>query len=570
MADDTSNTKTAPLKWLGRMNPQQLLVAMLAIAATVAIIAGLWMWGQSSDYRVLYSNLSDQDGGAIIEALQRQNIPYKFAEGGGALLVPAGQVHEIRLRLASQGLPKGGSVGFELMENQKFGTSQFLEQVNYQRSLEGELARSMQTLDAVKSARVHLAIPKPTVFVKEQQKPSASVVLTLYAGRVLDQGQTNAIIHLVASSIPGMMANNVTVLDQNGTLLSAAHEQGPDGMDATQLKYARQVEADFVKRIEDIVSPITGANNVRAQVTADIDFSRVEQTSESYKPNQPPNQPSVRSTQLVESNNESTGPSGIPGALSNQPPLAAAAPIVTNPPPAPAAPQGAPGSPPAGSPPAGTTSTTTSAAKTALTSSSRKESTTNYELDRLISHTNLPTGLVKRLSIAVVINNHQVKDKSGKVTSVPLSENENAQIATLVKNAVGFNADRGDTITVLNSVFNAETPETAPELPLWKQPDIIAMAKDGLKYLLIAGMILFLMFGILRPALKSITASSTSKANVEPSVARATPTMAPPPSNPVSPAAASYESNLQMAKSMVQQDPKIVASVVKDWVVGNE
>jgi len=204
------------------LNPQQKTGLMIAVAAMVALLAGMWMWGQTPDYRVLYSNLSDRDGGAIIDALQQQNIPYKFSEGGGALLVPANYVHEMRLRLASQGLPKGSLAGFELMENQKFGTSQFLEQVNYQRALEGELGRSMQTLAAVQAARVHLALPKPSVFVKEQQKPSASVVLTLHPGRTLDSGQINGIIHLISSSVPDMSAKNVTVLDQSGSLLSTA------------------------------------------------------------------------------------------------------------------------------------------------------------------------------------------------------------------------------------------------------------------------------------------------------------------------------------------------------------
>jgi flagellar M-ring protein FliF len=234
MAEQENNASSG----FNQLNLQQKMGVAVGIAALFALIAGLWMWGQTPDYRVLYSNLSDRDGGAIIESLQQMNIPYKFAEGGGALMVPSNLVHEARLKLASQGLPKGGNVGFELMENQRFGITQFAEQVNYQRALEGELARSVQTIGAVAAARVHLAIPKPSVFIKEQQKPSASVVLSLQGGRLLDSAQVSAIVHLISSSVPELSAKSVTVVDQNGTLLSASHDGGGnEGLDANQLKY---------------------------------------------------------------------------------------------------------------------------------------------------------------------------------------------------------------------------------------------------------------------------------------------------------------------------------------------
>ena len=302
MAEDNPTTTLAqpsPLaQVLGTLSSRQKILLMVALAATIALLVGMWLWGSTPEYRVLYSNLSDRDGGAIIDSLQQQNIPYKFSEGGGALLVPADKVHEVRLHLASQGLPKGSLVGFELMENQKFGTSQFLEQVNYQRALEGELARSMQTLAAVQSARVHLALPKPSVFVKEQLHPSASVVLTLFPGHTLDPGQVNGIIHLVSSSVADMPAKNVTILDQSGSLLSPNREGSDTPLDPTQIKYVRQIEQDYIKRIEAIVSPLVGAENVHAQMTADIDFSQAEQTAETFGPNQPPNQASVRSQQV--------------------------------------------------------------------------------------------------------------------------------------------------------------------------------------------------------------------------------------------------------------------------------
>lgn len=529
---------------------QQKLGLIFAVATAIALAVGLWLWGQNPDYRVLYSNLSDRDGGAIIESLQQQNIPYKFAEGGGALLVPADKVHEIRLRLASQGLPKGGTVGFELMENQKFGTSQFLEQVNYQRSLEGEMARSVMTIGAVANARVHLAIPKPSVFVKERQKPSASVILSLHPGRTLEPGQVNAIVHLVSSSIPEMPAQAVTVVDQQGNLLTSAHDASEQLMDATQIKYVRQIEQDYIKRIEDILAPIAGAANVRAQVTANLDFSQIEQTAESYNPNQKPNTGAVRSMQTLEAQNGNPNAGGVPGALSNQPPVPATAPITT----------------PAVTP-AGTTTTNTAAS---ANSSLRKEATTNFEVDRTIQHTKMPVGSIRRLSVAVVLNNRNVTGKDGKVTAKPYTDAEKAQITALIKDAVGFEAKRGDSLNLLNSAFNEEQ-EVLPEVPLWKQPDVIATTKEIVKDMLLVGGIVFLFFGIIRPAFKNLAAQAEAQREAAEAIAAAQHGHAPGTAGAAEYAAHqiaanSYDANLQLAKQLAKDDPKIVATVVKEWV----
>jgi flagellar M-ring protein FliF len=538
------NTNASLTRLLFGMPNQQKLGLIIAVASTVALLAGLFMWGQTPDYRVLYANLSERDGGAVIESLQQQNISYKFSEGG-TLMVPADKVHEVRLQMAAKGLPKGGAVGFELMENQKFGTSQFLEQVNYQRALEGELARSVETMASVASARVHLAIPKQTVFVKEQQKPSASVVLALHAGRTLDSGQVSAIVHLISSSVPNMPSQSVTVVDQTGTLLSSARDSSAEQlMDATQLKYVRQIEQDYVKRIEDILIPITGVQNVRAQVTANLDFSQTEQTAETFRPNQPPNQAAIRSLQTLETLNGTTTTGGVPGALSNQPPVPATAPIVT----------------PANTAAAGT-GTNNSASNT------HKELTTNYEVDRTIQHTKAPMGSIKRLSIAVVVNNPGSTGKDGKVTSRPYTEAEKAQITALVKETVGFDAKRGDSLNLLNSAFN-EQQEVITTTPIWKQPDTIAMVKDIFKYLLITGGIGFLLFGVIKPAFKTITTQSAAQEEAW----AANPVRAGNASGlyAAQQNANSYEDNLQLAKQLAKEDPKIVATVVKQWVNKDE
>ena len=548
----------ASLQVFGLMPMSRKLGLMVGLAAAIAVVAGGWMWGSSPDYRVLYGNISDRDGGTIIAALQQMNIPYKFADGGGALLVPANQVHEARLRLAGQGLPRGGQVGFEVMEGQKLGTSQFQEQINYQRALEGELARSIQTLASVQSARVHLAFTKPSVFVREQQKPSASVLLNLHAGRNLDASQVSAIVHLVSSSIADLPVSNVTVIDQNGKLLSAMGNNGL-GLDPSQLKYVHDIEQGFAKRIEDIIAPIVGQPNVRAEVTADIDFSQSENIAEIYSPNQS----AVRSQQTSESSGSApSGAAGVPGALSNQPPGNPSAPVsAANPAPA------APGSVPTGqaapaATPAGQTSSSgaPTPGQAAAAQNSRRDSTVNYEMDKTIRHTRLPVGAIKRLSVAVVVNHRKLTDEAGTTTTKPLAPEEVEQITNLVREVMGYNKERGDTLNVTNSAFQVTEVETPPEVPLWKQPETIATLKDVGRYALAAGVVLFLVLGVLRPLLIRISEQPL-------------PAPAPEPAQAVAFRAqrhAGLDESLNAAKQLARQEPKLVANVVKDWVTGDE
>lgn len=540
------------------------LILMVGAALTVAIMAGVWMWSQSPDYRVLFSNFNDRDGGAIVASLQQLNIPYKYSDGGSAILVPSDQVHDARLKLAAQGLPKGGNVGFELMENQKLGISQFLEQVNFQRALEGELARSIQAVSAVQTARVHLAIPKASVFVREQQKPTASVLLNLYPSRVLDQQQVSAIIHLVASSIPELSAKNVTIVDQNGNLLSDPSKQvANNNLDPSQLKYVQDFQAGVVKKIESIISPIVGAQNVRAEATADIDFSRSEQAAETYRPNTPPETNTIRSQQTSESYNKSTAASGVPGALSNQPPAPATAPITTN----------------ASNNPA----SSNTAAATGLT---QKDSTTNFEVDKTIRYTQQAMGGLKRLSVAVVVNYKNEFDKSGKMSSRALTEIEKNQITDLVKEAMGYNKERGDTLNVVNSPFATPEKITAEDIPLWKQADVLQTAKEFGKYIVGALVLLYLFFGYLKPTLNKLTgkdpkqlqlekereqrlheeeiaaAAANEELNEDGSVVE----LSGHPEQHGKKQVSTYEINLDMAKQLAASDPKIVANVIKAWV----
>ncbi len=526
-----------------RLPVQQKLIAVVVFAMLASIVMVGWNWSRAPTYAVLFTNVSERDGGAILAALQQMNVPYQFNESGGAILVPQQQVHEMRLRLASQGLPKGGIVGFELMETQKLGISQFLEQINFQRALEGELARSIQSLSAVQGARIHLAIPKQTAFLRDEEKPSASVLLNIHPGRQLDASQVAGIAHLVAASVPHLTTANVSIIDQNGNLL-ASDKNGVNGMglDATQLKYVAEIETSYVRRIENILAAIVGPSNYRAQVTADIDFSQAEQVAETYKPNPAPDT-SVRSQQISEAGVAAAhNAAGVPGALSNQPPVPATAPLTTPP----AAP------PVAGAAPAGTAATA-GAASAPLSPSGHRDATINYELDKTIRHVRQSTGTIKRLSVAVVLNN---KKEDGKPAGKALSEKELTQITNLVKEAMGYSKERGDTINVANSPFAVGEKEAPVESPIWKNPTVIGWAIEVLKWLLFAGIAAYVFFGMVKPFLRRLM----ERATAIPEQTEETPGYRPP---------VPYEQKVEMARDLARTEPKAVANVIKEWVGGS-
>ena len=522
-------------------------------AIVVAVMVAVWLWSQQPEYRVLFSNYTDRDGGAITASLDQMAIKYKFSDGGTAILVPASQVHDVRLKLAAQGLPKGGNVGFELMENQKLGVSQFLEQVNYQRSLEGELARSIQSLAAVSAARVHLALPKPQVFVRDQQKPTASVLLNLQTGRTIDAAQVSAIVHLVASSVAELPPSNVTVVDQAGNLLSdTSKSAGAKNLDPNQLKYVAQLQQSIVKQVESLIVPLVGQGNVRAEATADVDFAQVDTAAEIYKPNSPPAASAIRSQQSSEAGAPGSTANGVPGALSNQPPGAATAPIDAGQAPPPAAPGAA---------------------------STRKDSTTNYEVDKTIRYEQRPMGGIKRLSVGVVVNYRRLVDaKTGKVSIKALSAAEVAQINDLVKEAMGYSKERGDTLNVTNAPFDGvDKPVVPPEAPVWwRDPEIQEMARQYGKYLLAGIVLLFLYYRILRPMMRPVLRRFDQITELPPAPPKPGLDVIADEAERIEqeaeamPQVSGYRENLSMAKKLASDDPRVVANVVKAWVGSNE
>jgi len=540
-----------------RANPR--IPLLIAGAAAIAIIVAMVLWAKQPDYRVLYSNVSDQDGGAIVTQLTQMNIPYRFSETGGAIEVPADKVHELRLRLAQLGLPKGGAVGFELLDQEKFGISQFSEQVNYQRALEGELARTIETLGPVTSARVHLAMPKPSLFVREQKSPSASVTVNLAPGRAMDEGQISAVVHLVSSAVAGLPPGNVTLVDQSGRLLTQSNTSGHDLNDA-QLKYAADVEGRVQRRIEAILSPIVGNGNVHAQVNAQIDFDNKEQTEEQYHPNGNPSEAVMRSRQLNES--EQVGgpyPGGVPGALSNQPAPANNAPITAN------APQN-------GQQNQNAQQTTTSTANSAGPRNTQRNETTNYEVDRTIRHTKMNVGDVQRLSVAVVVNYRTLAD--GK--PLPLNADQLKQIEDLTREAMGYSQQRGDTLNVVNSQFNA-TDESAGELPFWQQQAFIDQLMTAGRWLLVLIVAWLLWRKAVRPQLvrreeerKALLENAQTRQMPEEEAVEVRLSKDEQTQQRRANQRLSAEVMSQRIREMSDNDPRVVALVIRQWMSGEE
>jgi flagellar M-ring protein FliF len=528
---------------LRTMPTRAKLSVAVGLAALAGIVLALSLNAGQGDYRMLYANLSDKDGGAVIAQLSQMNVPYRVGPGG-AILVPGAQVPDVRLRLATAGLPKGSVSGFELMDSARFGQTQFQERLTFQRGLEGELTRSITSLAAVQNARVHLALPNQNGFFREQQKPSASVLLSLHPGRTLDRAQVAGIVHLVSSSVPELDPKAVSVLDQSGALLTRSGDAGQNaGLDPQQLQYVNQIESSYAKRIYELLEPIVGHDNLRATVAADIDFSQTEATSEEFKPNQGSEASiSIRSQQTTEQSGSAGAlPSGVPGAASNQPPVAAIAPLVGASQPLQAAPLAGGGA------------------------SGRREAVTNYEVDKTVRVTRNASGTVKRLNAAVVVNNRAVTDAKGKTTQVALGADELDKLTALVRESIGFKAERGDSVKVINAPFRIETLPTV-QLPWWKEPETQDLLRSIAVPAALAVVGLLVFFGLVRPGLKAVLAVPRTLPGARLHAVEDEPPALPAPSLPPP----RPNEHLDHAKLMARQNPAAVAGILRTWVDGNE
>lgn len=530
-----------------RGSPKLLLV--ICAAAALSVMIALMFWAKEPGYRVLYTNISDEDGGAIVAQLAQLNVPYRIEAPGGVIMVPEAQVHEARMKLAQQGLPKGGAVGFELLDQEKFGISQFSEQVNFQRALEGELSRTIENLGPIQSARVHLAVPKPSMFVREKKQPTASVTVSLIQGRTLDDGQVVAITHLISSAVSGLSAESVTIVDQRGNLLT---QSGLRGLQTSQLKFTNDIESDYQQRIQRILAPLVGDKNIRAQVTAQIDFTQLEQTQEQYQPNADPQKMTIRSRQasLAEQGN-SRGASGVPGALSNQPPTPATAPITQ---PLAKADDAGAKTPAAGS-----------SRETSQPYNNRSDETTNFEVDRTLTHTKSNMGRIERLSVAVVIN-HLPQGEEGKVG--PMNEEELARINVLVKEAIGYSSTRGDSVNVMNSAFNGVIEEPIP--PFWEQDRFYTLLMSIARYLVIALIAWVMWRKLVQPAWARHQETSIRRLEMEKEARQEEQAAKKRASEKGDRERAQQrvdtELNSQQLRELAEQEPRVIALVIRQWM----
>jgi flagellar M-ring protein FliF len=527
-------------------------VGLLAgVAAAVAAAIWLVMWSQGQNYTVLYGQLSERESGQVMDALTAAGIEFKL-NPSGAVSVPESKVQEARIRLASQGLPQSDAMGIEMIQKDSaFGTSTMMESARYQSVLETELARTITKVQGVQSARVHLALPKPSVFLRDARKATASVMLQLYPGRRLDPGQVAAIVHLVASSVPELSASDVTLVDQAGSLLNSPDENADSAANTRQFEYTRKLEESYQRRILELLEPMIGPGRVRATVTADLDFTVTEETHENYDPQKT----AVRSEQTSnELRKGGDGAEGIPGALSNQPPGTSGAPAIPG-----AATPGNPAAAPAAAQPGAGQATAASSGP----SSSAQRSTRNFEVDRTLSYVKQPVGILKRLNVGVVLDDWQKFDADGKVTTEAMSDTDIKRFTQLVKESIGLKEDRGDQLNVLNQAFKSSAPiGPADGLPLWQQPWITQLAKQ----IVGAALVLVVAFLVLRPLMKSLTKparSTTSADGDEMDGDRLS--LSGQGGKPIK-LSPSFEQQIAAARTLVGQDPRRAAQVVKDWV----
>ena len=568
------------LENLSEMSMLRQIGLLVGLAASVAIGFAVVLWSQQPDYKPLLGNLAGMDSNQVMEALNAADIAYTVEPNSGALLVKSEDLGRARMKLAAAGVaPSDGNVGFEILDQeQSLGTSQFMEATRYRRGLEGELARTISSLNNVKGARVHLAIPKSSVFVRDERKPTASVLVELYPGRSLEPSQVMAIVNLVATSVPELTKSQVTVVDQKGNLLSDQQELSELTMAGKQFDYTRRMESLFTQRVHNILQPVLGNGRYKAEVSADVDFSAVESTSEMFNPDQP----ALRSEQQVnEQRSSSLPPQGVPGALSNQPPGAAAAPEQAN---APAAPPGPvqPGQPLLDANGAQITDPATGQPMLApYPADKREQSTRNFELDRSISYTKQQQGRLKRLSVAVVLDDKvSINAETGEVTRSPWAAEDLARFTRLVQDSVGFDASRGDSVSVINAPFSAETGEEMIEIPFYSQP----WFWDIIKQILGVLFILVLVFGVLRPVLNNITNAGKGSAaeggdgdielgdmgGLEGELSADRVSLGGPQSILLPSPSEGYDAQLNAIKSLVAEDPGRVAQVVKEWINADE
>lgn len=554
--DETPGSRL-DLKQLARTPATRQLLLLVGVAAAVALGVAVVLWSRGPNYGLLYAGLEQKDAAAVTQALQASNTPYTLGADGNSIMVPASDLAAIRLKLAAQGLPQGSAASTAAPgADSPFGMSDLAERTRYQQMLETDLGSTIAGLQSVRAARVHLALPKPSAFIRDNKEASASVLVTLYPGRQLDASQVAAIVHLVASSVPNLDPKQVSVVDQAGQLLTTTDAGSASAIGDTRLRLATRIENTYAQRIEELLTPLVGPGKVRAQVYADLDFSETEKATETFDHEHP----ALRSEQTnSEQHTGEANDASIPGALSNQPPNTVAQPTAAK--------------PAAGKNAAGKTAATAQSNGPSANSSS---ATRNYELDRTISHVSDPAGRLARLTVAVVVDNKLVTGDKGGNKSVPFTPQELEHLTTLARNAVGYNEARGDSVSVINQAFHQDPGNdvAAPAQPFWERPGMLDLIKQA------AGIVVALLvaFGLLRPLLRGLSRAPSSSREL--ALAGAAPGNTPTISVRVDdkddgddvlklggvPPQLAYEQRIGLARRMVGENPKQVAQVVKSWV----
>lgn len=532
-----------------RLNLLRQIGLMVGLAASVALGVAVVLWAQEPNYRPVVGDLSNYNPQEVSSILESNGIEYKMDPRTGALLVPSDQVYDARLKLAAQGVTDQKTIGYELLDQDRgLGTSQFMETVTYRRGLEGELARTIGAMRGVNNARVHLAIPERSVFVRDAREPSASVFLELFGGSRPGDEQIRAIVNLVAGSIPMMNREHVTVVDQNGNLLTGKENKGETERMQDQYEYTDRVEERLTRRVASLVSPIVGDGRFRAEVTADLDFSAVERAEELFNPDQQ----AVRSERELTEQQAEGALAGVPGALSNQPPGQTQVPEQTG--------QG--------------NNNGGDGAGNAQPVNVRREATRNYELDRTVSYIRKELGAIKRVTVALAVDDMKVVDpQTGEVSYEPWPEAELQRLGMLVRDAVGYSAARGDSVTVMNTAFAPEEAVEYEEPAFWEQP----WFWDLMKQVLAGLVILILVLGLLRPTLKSLSGGGRSGRGEgdeggyggldELEGGSALREAMSSQDDLLLPGAGdSYDRQLNALKGLIAEDPARVAQVMRQWV----
>ncbi len=477
-APDASARPGGPLARLQALPQRKKWLLGAGTAGLLAMLVVLALWTRQVPMVQLFSHsLPESEAGAVVDQLNKMGEGYELSPLGQRIMVPAARVNELRMRLATLGLPKSAPSGYELFDKQNFGQSQLQERTNLQRALGSRLEQQIATISTVQSVKVMVALPHQNGFYREQEKPSASVALTLAPGRTLERGQIAGIVHMTAMSVPGLAPGGVTITDQDGNWLTQPEGDGRSDLTAQQRAQLRETEARLLKRVNEILEPALGPDNLRATVTAELDFNQKESTTEAYGPNQGAERAAIRSQRSLDATGSNTPqPTGVPGAATNQPTAAPAAPITG---------ASAPLQP----------------AQTGLSGTgARRENQINYEVDKRVEMLRNAVGTIKRVNVAVVVNHRSSTDAKGKPSSAALPPEEIDKLTALVQEAVGYNKERGDSVKVISVPFRDIKPE--PEvLPLWKQPWLLELVKAGGVPAALTLVALMLLFGVVRPAL---------------------------------------------------------------------